>query len=281
MVRRATKDERRQKERRKTEKPPKTYKNRKAPTRKKSKQERRERCERAGTNDGNFLMRFPAEIRNRIFRPFLVHPNDPPRTAPLCVQREWNVIRVSSTEIRALNVRQAWAAQPAITRVCRAIRRETLPVYYGANVFAVEIPMTRVTCVLVHGEILWGKGFALELKDASKWLRDIGPSNRELLRQLHVRVVQEFGDCEILDRGLVARRAYAVLEKAGLEVPEGSVRTFVRTNNPKYFMTREWHEIRDRHDFGEPLGPYPHLLGGKYKYRSALLTDSDEEDDDS
>lgn len=56
-----------------------------------------------------------------------------------------------------------WRCQPAITRISRQIRQETLPVYYGTNEFT---------------------GYGCLLGDIELWLRHFGQKNASMVRHL-------------------------------------------------------------------------------------------------
>ena len=96
-------------------------------------------------------MDFPVEIRNRIYSTVLVRD----RRIDLSTQKQWKY-KPQSAEVTALK-------QPPLTRVCKAIRNETLPIFYGCN--AIMINLSKVPDRFI----------------ARRWLLDIGPSNRNLL----------------------------------------------------------------------------------------------------
>ncbi|KAK5006688.1 hypothetical protein LTR39_005595, partial [Cryomyces antarcticus] len=88
------------------------------------------------------FLKLPGELRNQIYRFALVHH-------------------------RVISVISKWEelAQPPLTRVCRQIRNESLPVFYGGNRFRLyrdRCPEYVFIC----------------------WLRMIGNNNCALLRQL-------------------------------------------------------------------------------------------------
>lgn len=58
--------------------------------------------------------------------------------------------------------------QPNISRTCRFIRKETLPMFYGLNVFR--------ACYCLKDRML---------NDVIRWLKIIGPKNRELLKHFY------------------------------------------------------------------------------------------------
>ena len=61
-----------------------------------------------------------------------------------------------------------WAKQPALTRVSRQVRAETLPMYYGSNAFVVYADFQTA-----------GPTF----KGAQHWLQHIGKSNGALINR--------------------------------------------------------------------------------------------------
>jgi len=73
----------------------------------------------------------------------------------------------------------AWAQQPALTRISREVRRETLPVYYGANLFV----------IVVEGIIELKRTAPVQTwktHGAESWLHNVGASNIALLRNLEI-----------------------------------------------------------------------------------------------
>lgn len=62
--------------------------------------------------------------------------------------------------------------QPSLTRVCRQVRKESLPVFYGANVFAMPAYRARYEDPPIAG-------LSTIVRD---WLKAIGKKNRKLLR---------------------------------------------------------------------------------------------------
>ncbi|KAK5113476.1 hypothetical protein LTR62_003345 [Meristemomyces frigidus] len=63
------------------------------------------------------------------------------------------------------------AAQPSLTKVCKQLRHETLPVYYNANVFLADVSE------------------ADDVATAQRWLRAIGDERvKELLDLKHCRI---------------------------------------------------------------------------------------------
>ena len=103
------------------------------------------------------FLRLPAELRNRIYE--------------LTVVDLSRVISVVDDFPYRKNIK-AEVAQPPITKVCRQLRTESLPVFYGANVFKIEA-QSRFRNALVPNR-------------AIAWLRAIGAANRSRLKHLYV-----------------------------------------------------------------------------------------------
>ena len=101
-----------------------------------------------------------------------------------------------------------WALQPALTRTYRQVRKETLPVYYGANDFVTDADDKSTYPPWVN-EI----GFP----HALKWLRAIGPENRSFLTTVTIR------GGPLTTRFVSARRFLALMAKGGIHLPEGIV----------------------------------------------------------
>jgi len=73
----------------------------------------------------------------------------------------------------------AWAQQPALTRVSKHIRRETLPVYYGANLFVILIKSQWSPPTIDRKIWLYTHG-------AKNWLKAVGSSNIALIKDVEV-----------------------------------------------------------------------------------------------
>ena len=69
-----------------------------------------------------------------------------------------------------------WAQQPALTQISKVIRSETLPVYYGANLFVIFV----TCCNLTHRARAWAT-YGAEL-----WAHTVGASNVVLLRNVEI-----------------------------------------------------------------------------------------------
>lgn len=100
------------------------------------------------------LFRLPAELRNIIYEMAL--PEDHP-------------ISVGTTPwYSSTTVPPGTGTQPALTRTCRAIRHEALPIFYAENVF--------ITSLAHPINEAWMR----------RWLHAIGPRNRKALQQVHI-----------------------------------------------------------------------------------------------
>ncbi|TKA81415.1 hypothetical protein B0A49_00654, partial [Cryomyces minteri] len=91
------------------------------------------------------FLKLPPELRNRIYKLVLI--------------RRWPII----ADIWFMVV-----DPPALTQVCQQLRRETLPIFYGANKFA--------------GDVIGDQNSLL------LWFRSIGHENCRLIRQLQILV---------------------------------------------------------------------------------------------
>ena len=107
------------------------------------------------------FLQLSAELRNRIYELALVHP----QTKYVPCRCPWSEIGIDSTE--------APVCQPPLTRLCRQIRNESLPVYYGNNVFIVDV-----------NDIHYRRGVQCTIETG--WLRAIGPHNRRSLQNVYI-----------------------------------------------------------------------------------------------
>lgn len=93
-----------------------------------------------------------------------------------------------------------WTAQPALCRVSRELRRETLPVYYGANEFVI-LAATKEDHYRRRFE---GINLVVkDLHDIKKWLRCIGQENVRLLRYATVRTLFPVSVGRVIKRRLL------------------------------------------------------------------------------
>ncbi|KAK5119417.1 hypothetical protein LTR85_007517 [Meristemomyces frigidus] len=100
----------------------------------------------------------PAELRNRINEDVVIKPGG------------------GEIEIRPVYYapHHGQSQQPAITRVCRQLRRETLPMYYAANRFVTSVGW------------MYNVEEDLPEKAVSKWLEAIGEESSKHIRHLFV-----------------------------------------------------------------------------------------------
>jgi hypothetical protein len=100
-------------------------------------------------------------------------------------------------------------AQPALTKVCREIRQESLPLFYSSNIFVLNI------------FILKSYFYAKTCKGWESWLRAIGPVNRRPMSELYVQHGQYCDTEGVLD----------MLEKFGdeltMSIPNRHARPFL------------------------------------------------------
>lgn len=101
-------------------------------------------------NDTMGLLDLPEELRDEIFSHILLKPQN-------------TITMLSNSHCFRSEVS---AAQPTISQVCKQLRMETLPVFYGSNRFLAEL------------------GEAEDLETARNWLATIGDSNVRYLRHL-------------------------------------------------------------------------------------------------
>jgi len=66
-------------------------------------------------------------------------------------------------------------AEPALTRVSRVLRHETLPIYYGANRFSFQAPHNN------SDGVIWYLGRAIK-----KWLLTLGKEKRSMIKEMYV-----------------------------------------------------------------------------------------------
>lgn len=130
-------------------------------------------------------------------------------------------IRYEENRIDETIVRQAikrkypsWALQPAITKVCRQVREETLPIYY-ANEFIADSYDYYGRRALNPNRICF--------PHVIEWLKAIGPENRKLLQTISV---QSRGSAKF--RWVSGRRFFAIVRKGGIDdIPEGLLKAFI------------------------------------------------------
>ena len=127
------------------------------------------------------FLKLPAEIRNRIYEVALIcdHVTDLRNILVTAPRRNWSHMgsshvmrsrRYSLTDEYTAKNLQRIIQQPAITRLCREIRQDTLAMFYSQNTFLVDM------C----GE----NSYPVEA--TTKWLKGIGSQNRRLLKDLYL-----------------------------------------------------------------------------------------------
>lgn len=98
------------------------------------------------------LMRLPAELREQIYQLLVVKPQN-------------TITMLSNYDCYRSEVS---ARQPHISFVSHQLRNETLPLFYGANLFLAEVT------------------FTADLEIAKRWLNAIGDENVKSLRRLAI-----------------------------------------------------------------------------------------------
>lgn len=173
-------------------------------------------------------MTLPSELRIHIYELILVADKGEPgpngtRLIQIGELKQDVLDRISEDENLEYSFRYkattAWIEQPSLTRVSKQLRAETLPVYFGGNTFIINLDRFETS----------GRGMEMyySFRNGEKWLRQMGPHNRKLLKDLHVRL---FESVRVEDgpRGLPSHRYEYVLSALGLGVPKGIVTAFVR-----------------------------------------------------
>lgn len=147
--------------------------------------------------------------------------------------------------------------QPAITKVCRQLRQETLPIYYGANEFVIPAQVAWT-------QDAWMARVRVSYPLAKRWLRAIGPDNVRLLR--HVTVL--FGGYGHLKGNAAAMRFDIMMARAGIELPESCVKTYWqghdRHRDDEHAANKWKVSPEQKEDFPEDevdIGDVYHLLG--------------------
>lgn len=85
-----------------------------------------------------------------------------------------------------------WAKQPAITRVSRQLRMETLPMYYGLNEFFTKILNRGLNWAPVPQDNDPIEQWA-DMDHLFAWLGTMGQANRDLVKRLTVRSARKLG----------------------------------------------------------------------------------------
>lgn len=126
-------------------------------------------------DDQCYLLELPPELQLLIYR-LAVHQSEILLINMPCNSSYRNG-KGSHFEKKMKEDEEAWKSgakqppkQPAITQVCRFIRAETLPLYYGLNVFRARY------CTLFEPG---------PLPDVVRWLKMIGEKSREMLKHFY------------------------------------------------------------------------------------------------
>ena len=101
-------------------------------------------------------------------------------------------------------------AQPPLTRVDRAIRQETLPIFYGRNTFQLGL--------LLHQLILYPE---------YEWLKYMGNENRRSLKQCYIAAEQDHAEGYI--HPFAKNQLLRIMTDWGYEVKLGE---YVKYNSP-------------------------------------------------
>ena len=86
-------------------------------------------------------------------------------------------------------------AQPPLTKICRQLRSESLPIFYKANIFVVE--------AFLEGGVLEPSGAPNEENITIRWIPAIGKENRRSL----------LGCISTLTRGYTSRKCVGPFQK--------------------------------------------------------------------
>lgn len=114
---------------------------------------------RPASRQACYFLQLPAEILNRIYEEVLVHD------AVLWVDPEGVPIDKIRDDVLTDGRRfQYLPSEPALTRTCRKVRRETLPIFYGRNIFS-DTPVD-LCCI--------------------KFLIYLTPAKRKMLKQIRI-----------------------------------------------------------------------------------------------
>ena len=105
------------------------------------------------------FLELPAELRNRIYELVLV--KEKPKLQCFLPPTIVSIETMEKTQ---------FIQQPALTRTCSQIRQESLPVFYGGNIFFIS---------------------CLRYRPLIKWLAIIGAKNRSMLRQAYQPLIFE------------------------------------------------------------------------------------------
>lgn len=127
-----------------------------------------------------------------------------------------------------------WAKQPALTKVSRKLRQETLPIYYGANEF---VTYTKAMFDYACGFDAVGR-VKISYPWIEKWLKAIGPNNMRLLKNVAVLFdcnerVEGYGERKSLVDYAPKKRFVRMLAREGIELAESCVAAYW-VNHPDF-----------------------------------------------
>ena len=140
---------------------------------------------RARTEDAksriSFLSLSP-ELRNQVYELALIPDGD----------GDGNVTGSKAIDVKSVrpnwcSSRPGWALQPALTKVSRQIRQETIPIYYGKNIFVTH-------CYIRDADPQGTEKWQFENSGFHWWRKMIGTANMDLVKHLDVRHVKEDGE---------------------------------------------------------------------------------------
>lgn len=198
------------------------------------------------------FLSLPPELRNRIYKLVVASRDDSegdpaPHFTPETVhdasrRGPYIMVRIDNVKLQ----------QPALTKVSTQLRKECLPIFYGANEFVVALkrfrePRRQVTVNIpgleggqIRTETRYWTGERYHLGDADEWFRAIGRANRALLKR--ISVFSTFKRCPPVS----PRRFVAMAEpwKDGLR--EYAVLAYSRSNTGG-----EWKEVYSGDEFIE------------------------------
>lgn len=133
------------------------------------------------------FLSLPAELRNRIYELVLITFDDE--------NEEGGLLSTDITLRCPARVRSSLGCQPSLSRTCRTIRAETLPIFYGCNEFRHSINeapfallVEKLSAGTGIGAISWTLRNGKLLGNAGAWLRAIGRDNAALIKSLEFKI---------------------------------------------------------------------------------------------
>ena len=209
------------------------------------------------SKDRMSFLSLPAELRTRIYELVTIPQSDRETNYETGYTfRKQPAIRIGCRNILGSASRhmqntpagrncRGWALQPSITRISRQVRTESLPVYYGANEFFFE-PYDRKE----------NANTPVEFPYVQRWLKAIGPENRNLLKTVSIR------GGSLNYRWYSARRFVALMAKRGIDLPDNVVSSFHLTRENDFgrcdmVWVKATSDLESSHsDFGD----YPEII---------------------